>query len=558
MTAIQHIEHDPEAEVARHQVQLAIVIVANRHRLLGSLLNCMQVQVTPGAAAVSTHMQRGRLTLVVNPTWAENAPMDDLEGAIIHEVNHLLLGHHEIDGIGLDASLLDIAKDLGANEFNDRSAPRGTATLADFPGFPPGEPVLARYDRLRVILASAGEGPTRRSGGDAGEAKSGVNDEEPRHAGDLGEPVDDEVGDADDDDADGDDEENENQTNPASEPQAPVEAGVAVDGDEDADDAAGESAGEHADQDVDAGGNPTPVAATTPGVGSGPTAEQQMDGPGGPSGTQADAGSAAPASESTSGSSGSPPPEGSEPGLEEHSLVIQAIIAAAARNVSPESLSRQERSLLIQIPEIQVGCGSGTSAHASLLPPSRSPGGLVPWKRTLRRFVGQALPTAHPSYMRPPRRLPALLGIIPGRQSSLGKPVILAAIDTSGSMSDAVLSDIAAELRVLARGRRVIVVQCDCAVHSVERFSGCIERCVGRGGTDFRPIFEPGLLRRTKADLVIVFTDGDGPAPDKPPRIPVLWTITTTHRAPAAWGEIIRMTHYTATRPHPDPRGARP
>jgi hypothetical protein len=553
MTAIQHIQHDPEAEVARHQVHLAIVMVANRHRLLGSLLNCMQVQVTPGAAAVSTHMRRGRLTLVVNPTWAENAPMDDLEGAIIHEVNHLLLGHHEIDGIGLDGSLLDITKDLGANEFNDRSAPHGTATLAGFPGFPPGEPVLARYERLRVLLASTEEDPTSSSDGDVAEAKPNVNDPEQRKADDTEYPADDEAG-----DADGDGEKSQNQTDPASEQQAPAEAHEKVDDGEDANDDAGESAGEQADHDVDADGNPIPAEATAPGRGHGLAIDQAMDGPGGPSDTQAEAGSAAPADQSTSGGSGSPPSEGSEPGLKEHSLVIQAIIAAAARNVPPESLSNLERGLLVQIPEIQVGCGSGTAAHASLLPPSRSPGGLVPWKRTLRRFVGQALPTAHPSYMRPPRRLPALLGILPGRQSNPGKPVILAAIDTSGSMSDAVLSDIASELRVLARGRRVVVVQCDCAVHSVERFSGCIERCVGRGGTDFRPIFEPGLLRRTKANLVIVFTDGDGPAPDKPPRIPVLWAITTTHPAPAAWGEILRMPRYTATRQHLDPRGAQP
>jgi predicted metal-dependent peptidase len=51
----------------------------------------------------------------------------------------------------------------------------------------------------------------------------------------------------------------------------------------------------------------------------------------------------------------------------------------------------------------------------------------------------------------------------------------------------------------------------------------------GRGGTSFYPVFDAATLAWAAdgGDLsgVVVFTDGFGPAPQKPPREPVIWVL---------------------------------
>jgi len=64
----------------------------------------------------------------------------------------------------------------------------------------------------------------------------------------------------------------------------------------------------------------------------------------------------------------------------------------------------------------------------------------------------------------------------------------------------------------------------------------------GRGGTDFRPAIELVQKLKPKPDVVIYLTDGDGPAPDVPPKgIEVVWCIVPTPygRKPANWGHLV-------------------
>jgi predicted metal-dependent peptidase len=67
----------------------------------------------------------------------------------------------------------------------------------------------------------------------------------------------------------------------------------------------------------------------------------------------------------------------------------------------------------------------------------------------------------------------------------------------------------------------------------------------GRGGTDFRPALKALEAMRPRPDLVIYFTDGDGTAPDEPPkRMEVVWCIVPSsyQRVPADWGTTIIMS----------------
>jgi hypothetical protein len=165
--------------------------------------------------------------------------------------------------------------------------------------------------------------------------------------------------------------------------------------------------------------------------------------------------------------------------------------------------------------------------------------GAVPWQVVLRRYVGQ-LTQRRPVFGRPPRRFPGMAGIIPGKGRFATEPKVMAVIDTSGSMSDPMLSDISAELGLMAQHFEVTVVECDAVVRVVYAYRP-IKKVHGRGGTSFRAPLAQDFLRKHAADLVVYFTDGYGDAPDNPPSVPVVWCITDGGQKPTTWGEEIRM-----------------
>ncbi|MEJ7637188.1 MAG: VWA-like domain-containing protein [Singulisphaera sp.] len=88
------------------------------------------------------------------------------------------------------------------------------------------------------------------------------------------------------------------------------------------------------------------------------------------------------------------------------------------------------------------------------------------WRALLRRHVGQAL-ELRPVFNRPPRRVPDLVGVLPGRRRQAARPRILAVIDTSGSVTDDLLERIDAELARLSKQFAVTVVECDSAIRRV-------------------------------------------------------------------------------------------
>jgi predicted metal-dependent peptidase len=161
----------------------------------------------------------------------------------------------------------------------------------------------------------------------------------------------------------------------------------------------------------------------------------------------------------------------------------------------------------------------------------------VDWRTLLRRYAGQEL-EVRPTFYRPPRRFPQLLGIVPGQARQASKPKIMAVIDTSGSITPALLSMIDAELRRLPKGNHVLVVECDCEIQREYSYRP-LDLVCGRGGTDFRPPLARDFLRRHRPDLIIYFTDGWGPAPERPLSVPVLWIILPGGAPPAKWGRVI-------------------
>ena len=112
----------------------------------------------------------------------------------------------------------------------------------------------------------------------------------------------------------------------------------------------------------------------------------------------------------------------------------------------------------------------------------------------------------------------------------------LVAIDTSLSMTEAELAEVARQLGPLSELAQLHVVECDRSIARDYPFLGTLEQVKGRGGTDLRPVFEPAFLCARGADGVVYFTDGDGPYPEHAPPLPVLWMLTKPRSFACPWG----------------------
>lgn len=165
-------------------------------------------------------------------------------------------------------------------------------------------------------------------------------------------------------------------------------------------------------------------------------------------------------------------------------------------------------------------------------------GARLDWRKALRHYLA-SLNEREPSYSRPSRRAPTLVGIVPGSARRPSKHRIVVAIDTSSSMSDGQLNVIAAELRVLARRADVFVIECDTEIKAAYEFRGKLVEVCGRGGTDLRPPF--ATAAKMRPDLFVYFTDGCGPAPARAPRFKTIWCLTYGGQRPAPWGRVVHM-----------------
>lgn len=105
---------------------------------------------------------------------------------------------------------------------------------------------------------------------------------------------------------------------------------------------------------------------------------------------------------------------------------------------------------------------------------------------------------------------------------------LIAAIDTSGSMSTKEIQDFFKQVDYIYRlGIDITVIQCDADIHSILPYKkniGDTIKVSGRDGTDFEPVIK--LLNETKRyNGLIYYTDGHGSF-SSPLRKPCLWVIS--------------------------------
>lgn len=160
----------------------------------------------------------------------------------------------------------------------------------------------------------------------------------------------------------------------------------------------------------------------------------------------------------------------------------------------------------------------------------RPPETYLDWRRALPVFASRTRAPRH-SFRRPSPRFPERIGEVPGRSyvpsRAVGeRPLLLAALDTSLSMSGDELAEVARHLRLLQPLARLVIAECDTQVQRIYPFAGALDEVHGRGGTDLRPVFAPEILAQVRPDGVVYFTDGQGPWPPAAPALPVLWVLT--------------------------------
>ena len=167
----------------------------------------------------------------------------------------------------------------------------------------------------------------------------------------------------------------------------------------------------------------------------------------------------------------------------------------------------------------------------------------VDWRDVLRRFV-EKCKTDMRSFSRPNRRflsqglyLPSVTG------ESLGEIAI--AIDCSGSITDRVLNEFAAEVRSVKEDgdpSALHIIYFDSKVCHYDRFGRDDTLHIephGGGGTAFSPVFrfmdEHGIQPVATVFLTDLHCDDFGDAPEHP----VLWVSNGDDKAP--WGEVVKI-----------------
>ncbi len=149
----------------------------------------------------------------------------------------------------------------------------------------------------------------------------------------------------------------------------------------------------------------------------------------------------------------------------------------------------------------------------------------VPFDKFIEQFIKRAIIGKKNDWTKPHYKSGILKVFIPAKKGEKSHKGVVA-VDTSGSITKSNLEEFWGVVKKLVERFRLdlTLITCDVKITDVEKLKKKLpnERTfVGRGGTDFRPVFEKA--EELKAKFLIFLTDGYGLFPSEPPRIPTLW-----------------------------------
>jgi len=146
------------------------------------------------------------------------------------------------------------------------------------------------------------------------------------------------------------------------------------------------------------------------------------------------------------------------------------------------------------------------------------------WKGYMRRFAGKSVKTyTKKSRRKYNKRLPENPGLKIRRHKH-----ILAAIDTSGSVSTNELKEFLNELYHMKKtGADVTIIECDTAISYIGKFDPKKDLEIhGRGGTDFQPVIDYYNEHQKEYSCLFYFTDGECSAPEGA-KGNILWVLSS-------------------------------
>jgi len=168
----------------------------------------------------------------------------------------------------------------------------------------------------------------------------------------------------------------------------------------------------------------------------------------------------------------------------------------------------------------------------------------VDWRQLLRYYYSSLVRTQRmQSWRRRSRRRWDKKFLFPGYLKQRGIEVI-AAVDTSGSIGSKEIEQFFGELESLVSRHKskTWMIQCDAMVHEFKEYKKGDWRKVkvkGRGGTDFRPVFDEIEKRKIQPNILIYLTDCLGTFPTNPPKYQTLWICTNEQTMSVPFGKVI-------------------
>lgn len=155
----------------------------------------------------------------------------------------------------------------------------------------------------------------------------------------------------------------------------------------------------------------------------------------------------------------------------------------------------------------------------------------LPWSVILKRLIGTVNSGKRKTKTRLNRRQPTRFDLSGEMSDKILKLVV--AIDTSGSMSEEMISDVFNEIFEIIKKRRfdLTIIECDAElqkVYKVKKRDDIETTVIGAGGTSFTPVIEYLNNNKYYRDAVLIyFTDGFGECEiPKPLTYKNIWVIS--------------------------------
>ncbi|MDD3022194.1 MAG: VWA-like domain-containing protein, partial [Alphaproteobacteria bacterium] len=182
----------------------------------------------------------------------------------------------------------------------------------------------------------------------------------------------------------------------------------------------------------------------------------------------------------------------------------------------------------------------GVLRAAGLLDPPK-----IPWQRVLHHYADAILNGDDYSLAHPNKHYWVQDLVVPGHYSETISSLVVA-LDTSGSMTEEMIRDVAKEIRgMVPNARDVTLIVADSEVQQVvhlDELEGVLKTGAfrGGGGTDHTCVFEYIAGHHLNPRVFIGLTDLYSSFPAQKPPYPVLWLVPEDHGEPP-WGKVIEL-----------------